>query len=208
MLLNITKNSDYQLSNYLLKNRKKTAAGLMLAAVLLISFCAFLTVPLLYAVILDPCAKDASPIKSSTDDVIFYTGTPDKYTEGFVISYTHSVNKGRVKDFYRIVKEGTGYVLELHKTQFLSYGAGIPEPEYDESFTITDDYIEISGMKRKMKSLVMAVGVIAEHSIEIGNKSYALNTYFNPQQRIIISAEKISVLKYIVALIAQRIISI
>ncbi|HOS29314.1 MAG TPA: DUF1850 domain-containing protein [Treponemataceae bacterium] len=191
-----------------MKNRKKTAAGLILAAVLLISFCAFLTVPLLYAVILEPCAKDASPIQSSTDDVIFYTGTPGKYAEGFVISYTHSVNKGRVKDYYRIVKDGTGYVLELHKTQFLSYGAGIPEPEYDESFTITDDYIEISGMERKMDSLVMAVGVIAEHSIEFKSTVYNLKTYFDPQERIRISYKKISLAKYIFCFFRQRVITI
>ena len=58
--------------------------------------------------------------------------------EGFIISYTHSVNKGRVHDYYRALPDGT---LELYKTQFVSYGAGIPEPEETPGavFTVTDD---------------------------------------------------------------------
>ena len=50
----------------------------------------------------------------------------DGYTKGFVISYTHSVNKGRVHDYYKHTPEKK---LELYKTSFVSYGAGIPEPE-------------------------------------------------------------------------------
>lgn len=44
----------------------------------------------------------------------------------FIISYTHSVNKGRVRDFYFIDKDGN---IVLDKTRFVSYGAGIAEPE-------------------------------------------------------------------------------
>ena len=47
------------------------------------------------------------------------------YRNGFIISYTHSVNKGRVHDYYRSAQKDE---LELYKTQFVSYGAGIPEP--------------------------------------------------------------------------------
>ena len=57
-------------------------------------------------------------------DQVFYSAAACK--EGFIISYTHSVNKGRVHDYYSFLPDRT---LELYKTQFVSYGAGIPEPE-------------------------------------------------------------------------------
>ncbi|MDE5581059.1 MAG: DUF1850 domain-containing protein, partial [Treponemataceae bacterium] len=39
---------------------------------------------------------------------------------GFCISYTHSVNKGRVRDFFRV----EGNRLKIFRTEFPSYGAG------------------------------------------------------------------------------------
>jgi len=47
------------------------------------------------------------------------------FKDGFSISYTHSVNKGRVKDFYK----AKGRNLVCGRTVFVSYGAGIPEPQ-------------------------------------------------------------------------------
>ena len=55
----------------------------------------------------------------------------------FVILYTHSVNKGLVRDYYIIEDKN----IVLSKTRFASYGAGIPEPEELQKFIITDDYI-------------------------------------------------------------------
>ena len=60
--------------------------------------------------------------KDHTNEIISRKG----YKEGFIISYTHSVNKGRVHDYYRTLKNTKE--LELYQTQFVSYGAGIPEP--------------------------------------------------------------------------------
>ena len=49
------------------------------------------------------------------------------YKNGFIISYTHSVNKGRVHDFYKCDQKEEALILQ--STHFVSYGAGIPEPE-------------------------------------------------------------------------------
>ena len=75
----------------------------------------------------------------------FYSAVACK--EGFIISYTHSVNKGRVHDFYRPAKDGG---LELYKTEFVSYGAGIPEPEETPgaSFKVTADGYFIENLHR------------------------------------------------------------
>lgn len=179
----------------------------MLAAVLLLILFLF-AAPLLNVVIIEPCKKDGSSFKSDKEDVVFSGLTADGYTDAFVISYTHSVNKGRVKDYYRVIKNGFSYILEMYKTQFFSYGAGIPEPEGNEVFTITDEFIQISGMERKMDSLVMAVGVIAEHSIEFKSTVCNLKTYFDPQERIKISYKKISLIRYINCFVRQRVIKI
>ncbi len=124
------------------------------------------------------------------------------YTKGFVISYTHSVNKGRVHDFYKPTQDKK---LELYKTSFVSYGAGIPEPEETPGavFTVTDDHYVISGLNRIVPRLVMAVGLIAEHSItfdeafEVGQKEFYLTDFFEPQTSIIFEYKRVSLITYI-----------
>ena len=124
------------------------------------------------------------------------------YKKGFVISYTHSVNKGRVHDYYRRTPENK---LELYKTSFVSYGAGIPEPEETPGavFSVTDDQYVITGINRVVPRLVMAVGLIAEHSItfdeafEVGHKEFYLTDFFAPQTSIIFEYKKVSFITYI-----------
>ena len=119
--------------------------------------------------------------------------------EGFIISYTHSVNKGRVHDYYKVLNDGS---LELYKTQFVSYGAGIPEPEETPGavFTVTEDGYFIENLERNVPRLVMAVGIIANHSIAVGNDAkteYFLTDFFPPQTSIILEIKRISLLRYI-----------
>ena len=123
------------------------------------------------------------------------------YKEGFIISYTHSVNKGRVHDFYRPAKGGG---LELYKTEFVSYGAGIPEPEEPPGavFPVTDDGYFIENLHRNVPRLTMAVGIIANHSIAAGTdfdgqKEYFLTDYFAPQTSIILEIKRVIFIDYI-----------
>ena len=115
---------------------------------------------------------------------------------GFVISYTHSVNKGRVHDHYSIDSADN---LVLNKTVFVSYGAGIPEPEETPGaiFTHTEDGYEISNIDRSSKQFVMAVGIIANHSITVNEKEYFLTDYFEPQTSLILEIKRISFVQYI-----------
>ena len=124
------------------------------------------------------------------------------YSKGFVISYTHSVNKGRVHDFYRHTDDNK---LELYKTSFVSYGAGIPEPGEMPGavFAVKDNNYEISGINRVVPRLVMAVGLIAQHSItfdeafEVNQKEFYLTDFFEAQTSIIFEYKKISLLEYL-----------
>lgn len=106
----------------------------------------------------------------------------------FVISYTHSVNKGRVQDFIKI---STDYSLTVEKTRFVSYGAGIPEPEAGQKFIETDEYLEIQDINLQKTFFVLAVGVIANHAIEMNGNVYYLKDYFKPQTSLKIEFKRV-----------------
>jgi len=111
----------------------------------------------------------------------------------FVILYTHSVNKGLVRDYY-IIKDKD---IILSKTRFASYGAGIPEPEESQKFIITDDYIEIYDINKKIDNLYLFVGTIANHIIEIDGEKIELKKIFKPQSSVKIEYKILSLFEYI-----------
>mgnify|MGYP003292148078 CR=1 FL=1 len=119
---------------------------------------------------------------------------------GFEISYTHSVNKGRVHDFYTLEPDNT---LLLDKTRFVSYGAGIPEPEETPGaeFIVTEDGYYITKLNRHVNKLTMAVGLIANHAISFSysdsSREFELKNLFKPQTSIILEIKRTSLLKYI-----------
>ena len=118
----------------------------------------------------------------------------------FIISYTHSVNRGRVRDYYIIKSK---YII-LSKTRFMSYGAGIPEPEKRQKFRETEDYIEISDINRKIDNLYLFVGTIANHKIEIDENKIELKEIFKPQENIKIEYKILSIFEYIKLLILNK----
>ena len=118
----------------------------------------------------------------------------------FIISYTHSVNRGRVRDYYIIKSK---YII-LSKTRFMSYGAGIPEPEKRQKFRETEDYIEISDINRKIDNLYLFVGTIANHIIEIDGEKIELKKIFKPQESIKIEYKILSIFEYIKLLILNK----
>ena len=118
------------------------------------------------------------------------------YRNGFIISYTHSVNKGRVHDYYRSAQKDE---LELYKTQFVSYGAGIPEP-YETAgaiFTAADGCYTISNLHRILPKLNMAVGLVANHSITIGDSEIPLSDFFPAQTGITLQIKRVNLADYI-----------
>ena len=119
----------------------------------------------------------------------------------FIISYTHSVNKGRVRDYYII---DDNYNIILDKTAFVSYGAGIAEPENNENIVIKDDNIEINNINRVIKDFYLFVGIIAEHSITIDNNEIMLKSLFKPQTNIKIKYVKVSLIDLIKNMIRRR----
>lgn len=131
------------------------------------------------------------------------------YRDGFVISYTHSVNKGRIHDFYTCDQKNDTLILQ--SMHFVSYGAGIPEPEEvpGATFIAMDDYYIISNINRVLPRLAMAVGLIADHSFIATNMNgnyennfndiegeVFLKKYFAPQTSLIFEVKKVSPVSY------------
>ena len=118
------------------------------------------------------------------------------YRNGFIISYTHSVNKGRVYDYYR---SATNNGLELYKTQFVSYGAGIPEPGETAGaiFSVDEGCYTISNLRRTFPRLNMAVGLVADHSINMGDTEIPLTKFFPAQTGITLEIKRVNLADYI-----------
>lgn len=114
---------------------------------------------------------------------------------GFCISYTHSVNKGRIRDVY----ECDGNEIVLVQTHFVSYGAGISEADETPGafFEVEEDSYAIKNIDRRLEKMVMAVGVIAEHSITIGNREVFLKSLFKEQTSLVFEIKRVSLLGYI-----------
>ncbi|MEI0603185.1 DUF1850 domain-containing protein [Brachyspira alvinipulli] len=112
----------------------------------------------------------------------------------FIISYIHSVNQSKIRDYY-ILDKNNNIVLE--KTRFVSYGAGIPEPKEDENFVLTDDYMEINNINTIIDNLNLFVGTSANHNIMIDNKIFELDKTFKPQTSIKIEYKKINMFYYL-----------
>lgn len=107
---------------------------------------------------------------------------------GFSVCYTHSVNKGRVRDFY--CRKGENLII--YKTQFVSYGAGMPEIEETPGaeFFMEDDVYTMKYTRFVGKQMLLAVGVTADHSIIVDEKEYFLKDYFPVQTRLAFKISK------------------
>ena len=150
--------------------------------VVLLSLLLFITIPIFPRLVL-------KSVKDNNNKYIF-----NLIKKEFIISYTHSVNKGRVNDYY-IIDEN--YNIILDKTTFVSYGAGIAEPENNENIIIKDDNIEINNINRVIKDFYLFVGIIAEHSITIDNNEIMLKSLFKPQTNIKIKYKRVSLIDLI-----------
>lgn len=158
--------------------------------IVLLSLLLFITIPIFPRLVLES-------VKDNNNKYIYHLEKKE-----FIISYTHSVNKGRVRDYYIIDKN---YNIILCKTTFVSYGAGIAEPENNENIVIRDDDIEINNINRVIKDFYLFVGIIAEHSITIDDDEIMLKSLFKPQTNIKIKYVKVSLIDLIKNMIRGRI---
>lgn len=112
---------------------------------------------------------------------------------GFIISYTHSVNKGRIHDYYR----AKGKNLILYRTDFVNYGAGMPEIEETPGavFHQADETYTMEYKRNVGTSFLLSVGVIAEHSVTVGNNEFFLKDFFEPKTSLVFEVKRISLVE-------------
>lgn len=147
-----------------------------------------------------PCKKTLSIRSRKNPSHRIYSG---EALGGFIISYTHSVNKGRVRDYYYCSRDGS---LTVDKTVFVSYGAGIPEPEETAGafFSQAEDGYSVSHLNRTVGNLFMAVGTVADHSLIAGGTEFFLKDYFPPQTGVLIDVRRVSAADYFLHSLKRR----
>ena len=102
-----------------------------------------------------------------TDEVYFQE--PLEEDGVFSVSYTHSVNKTNVEEYYRL-EDGDLY---LFKARYRSFGAGVAtEISPDQTLRYEDGYMVIENMHYKLPSLIYKVGTVSDPLIHIGQNTW------------------------------------
>ena len=125
-----------------------------------------------------------------TDKLIFIGDLKD--FKEFDVTFTHSVNKTPVKEFYKI----NSNIFNLYKAEFTSYGAGMSDGtdlENAEIYHGENDEIFLS-MDEDFETITYYVGTIADHRITYKDKTIHLNEILNPQTPAVLEVKRISVL--------------
>ena len=94
----------------------------------------------------------------------------------FSVSYTHSVNKSLVEEYYTITPQD-GIVLV--KARYNNFGAGVATELTDGQYLSYDDenYMVINNMHVPISQLVYKVGTVSDHILHIGDESWHLKEY-------------------------------
>jgi hypothetical protein len=81
----------------------------------------------------------------------------------FDLCYTHSVNRGAVRDSFYVDDRGD---IILTASVHQSFGAGMEEGSAETGFVrLTDRGLELDGLKRRLGTLTVAVGSVAGHRL-------------------------------------------
>ena len=94
----------------------------------------------------------------------------------FSVSYTHSVNKSLVEEYYTITPQD-GIILV--KARYNNFGAGVATELTDGQYLSYDDedYMVINNMHVPIAQLVYKVGTVSDHILHIGADSWHLKEY-------------------------------
>lgn len=118
----------------------------------------------------------ADPVQCLTmvnaDTGKLYFSQPLEADNIFSVSYTHSVNKTNVEEYYRL----EGNDLYLFKARYRSFGAGVAtEIAPEQTLRYEDGYMVIENIHYKLPDLVYKVGTISDPLIHIGAQTWHMN---------------------------------
>lgn len=133
---------------------------------------------------------------------IVFQDRVENYRE-FYISFTHSVNRTPVNEYYRIV----GDKLVLEKAAFYSYGAGMPEVgEYGSGVPfIKDGMVQIDGINKEFQKFTVFAGTYANHSLNTENTEIFFSQFVKPQTPVTFEVRKISIISILWSVLSNSI---
>lgn len=137
-----------------------------------------------------PYTEQFTISNGNTGKIVFFDSI-DNYNN-FYISFIHSVNKTPVNEYYRI--ENNKFIA--YKTTFYSYGAGMTDGSENPNTQIKfndDGLVEIDNINRELSEFTYMVGTIATHTLHVGNKSFRLDKYVEPQKPALFKIKKVSI---------------
>lgn len=98
--------------------------------------------------------------------------------ERIALSYLHSVTKRPVEETWEVSPRA---LLILRETAFDTFGAGLPaEPGPGERLALERGKIRLTGMRRELPGLRLAVGQTADHTLRFGREDLALRALAEP----------------------------
>lgn len=92
----------------------------------------------------------------------------------FSVSYTHSVNKSEVEEYYCWQDQQ----IVLYKSRYNNFGAGVATElaQGEELYTDEQGFMVIDRMQVPIDTLAYRIGTISDHVLHIGEKSWHLKT--------------------------------
>lgn len=109
----------------------------------------------------------------------------DVCSNEFTLFFIHSVQKTPVYEFFKIQKDNT---LSLVKTEYSSYGIGLPYTDEGGNFEIKGNKF-ILELERNFDKIPIRVSPIPKHAIIVNNKTYPLLKFTEPENLIQIYAK-------------------
>ncbi len=108
-------------------------------------------------------------VMTNADTNEVYFAQPLEADGVFSVSYTHSVNKTNVEEYYRL-EDGQLY---LFKARYRSFGAGVTtQLAPGQTLRYEDGYMVIENIHYQLPRLVYKVGTVSDMLIHIGQQTW------------------------------------
>lgn len=115
---------------------------------------------------------------------------PARTGEAFDLRYTHSVNRGEVRDHFSVAAGGD---LLLRSSTFESFGAGMSDGlEAGIALTLGPEGLELGPLDRTLSTIDFAVGSVANHRLAYRGATYEISKYARPLTFVRIAFEYIA----------------
>ncbi|WP_425539901.1 DUF1850 domain-containing protein [Microaceticoccus formicicus] len=114
--------------------------------------------------------------------------------DDLAISYTHSVERTEVSEWYK-VKNSKLVLMEEH---FSSYGAGLPA-DNTYPFKITDKGFVIYDINKPMDEVIYRTGAVrANHRLKINNEDVAFVSFSKAREAVCFKIMDINLMRYLI----------